>query len=117
MQRIRNLLTPEKMVKRWVNRNKALEMKDYSQFLRDLRCYRTSDKKLVTTSDGRREYYNLKVDPGEENNIYNGDDGQIYQFEMALKKQNASLQPHVADDTQPGFSKDTWQKMKDLGYA
>jgi len=59
----------------------------------------------------------LHKDRDESGNLYDSADPRVRQMEQKLHEWVGSFQPHVADDTQPGFDKSTWMKMKDLGYA
>jgi len=108
---------PEMMVRRWLNRHNDLSINDFQQYLRDLRAYRTLKHKLIWASDGWHEFYDLTNDPDELENIYDSGDVRVKEYLAALKQWSESLTPHVADSTQPGFDKDTWEKMKALGYA
>jgi arylsulfatase A-like enzyme len=108
---------PEKMVARWLNRRKDLSEQDFSGYYRDLRSYRTQTEKLIWASDGWHEFYDLRADPGEEHNIYSSSGERVKMHEKSMQEWIGSFQPHVADTTRPGFDKDTWEKMKALGYA
>jgi arylsulfatase A-like enzyme len=108
---------PEQMVDRWLNRCKHLAKEDFAQYFRDLKSYRTLTEKLIRSSDGINEYYDLVRDPAEKQNIYDSDKEDVRQCEKALASWHGSLKPHVADGKQPGFDKATWEKMKALGYA
>ena len=108
---------PEMMVDRWLNRRKDLRKEDFEPFLRDLRAYQTTQEKLVWASDGWHEFYDLEADPAESQNIYQSHDQRVSEAERKLNQWFGSFTPHVADDTQPGFDKETWNKMRELGYA
>ena len=110
-------VSPEKMVDRWLNRSNHLAKEDFAQYFRDLKSYRTLAEKLIRSSDGTSEFFDLAKDPSEENNIYDSRNETVRQYEKALDRWHESLKPHVADDKQPGFNKATWEKMKALGYA
>ncbi|MBN1996943.1 sulfatase [candidate division KSB1 bacterium] len=107
----------EKMVKRWLKRRNDLEMQDFQQYFRDLVAYRTNKYKLIKSSDGGSEFYDLENDPLEGQNLYHQDDPRVIACEKKLDEWTGTFSPHVADETQPGFDKDTWEKMKALGYA
>lgn len=108
---------PEMMIDRWLNRRKDLRKQELEQYIRDLRTIQTQDEKLVWTSDGWHEFYDLHKDRGESENLYDSADPRVRKMEQDLHEWVGSFRPHVADDTQPGFDKSTWMKMKDLGYA
>ncbi len=109
---------PEPMINRWLERNSDLQKHDFAHYCRDLFAYRKQDGKLVRTSDGRNEFYDIKKDKSESRNIYNKNDIRIENFENELETWTGSFTPHVVSDTtQPGFDKSTWEKMKALGYA
>lgn len=108
---------PEPMIDRWLLRNRSLEKSDFDIFMRDLVAYRSLTEKYISASDKKDEFYNLKTDPFEEQNLYKNDDGPVLNCQKSLKNWIESLKPHVANDTQPAFDKDTWEKMKTLGYA
>lgn len=107
---------PRKMVLRWLQRMPALKEGDFSQYFRDLRCYRTLEAKYIWSSDGQHEFYDLLQDPGEGHNLY-GSDQRSTLLASQFQKWHSTLSPHVADQHQPGFDKDTWEKLKALGYA
>ena len=104
------------MVARWLQKQPTLRESDFSQYLRDLYCCRTLTQKLIWTSDGRHEFYDLTKDSGESCNLY-GQDSRADKFVQQLHKWRSQLKPHVANATQPGFDKGTWEKLKALGYA
>ncbi|NLP11510.1 sulfatase [bacterium] len=104
------------MVKRWLEKGAGLQEEDFSQYLRDLCCYRTSDAKLIWTSDAQHEFYDLQQDPYEKKNLF-GRDPRGNDFVRRLQKWRSRLQPHQANQAQPGFDKQTWEKLKTLGYA
>jgi len=109
---------PQHIVERWVHRNKDLQQEDFKHFLRDIRSYQTVDSKLIVGSDGQKEFYDLQRDPQETTDLYNSADENIAAMEKALDEWVGSFKPHsVAEGTQPGFDKTTWEKMKALGYA
>jgi arylsulfatase A-like enzyme len=105
-----------KMVMRWLQKRPELQESDFAQYFRDLRSYRTADAKLIWTPDGQHEFYDLAKDPEESNNLYHKDPRAV-EFVRQLQIWYASLKPHLEDKTQPGFDKDTWEKLKALGYA
>ncbi len=108
---------PEKMIARWLSRRKDLSEQEFAGYLKDSRSYRTRTEKLIWASDGWHEYYDLSTDPNELNNCYSPSLPKVKECETALQRWIVSFRPHVADTTQPGFDKDTWEKMKALGYA
>ena len=107
---------PEMMVDRWLVRRTDLAKSEFQQYLRDLRTYQTKEKKLVWASDGWHSFYDMKNDPAETKNIFESDNKAVI-AEKSLKQWFGTFKPHVADDTQPGFDKETWNKMRELGYA
>ena len=109
---------PEPMIDRWLQRNKDLEKRDFTQYLRDLTAYRTATDKLIRASDGRHEFYDLQTDAQESKNLVGSSEPRITQRQKELQEWAGSFTPHrVAEGTQPGFDKATWEKMKALGYA
>ena len=108
---------PEKMVARWLKRRTDVREEDFRHYLRDLTSYRTVDEKLIRASDGFHEFYDLVADPQESHNAYAASGKRIKAAEKALREWHGTFRPHVADSHQPGFDKDTWEKMKSLGYA
>jgi len=104
------------MVKRWLEKGAGLTEEDFNQYLRDLYCYRTRDAKLIWTSDSQHEFYDLHQDPDEKQNLF-GHDPRGNEFVRQLQKWRSRLQPHQANQAQPGFDKQTWEKLKALGYA
>jgi len=108
---------PEKMIGRWLSRRKDLTEQEFANFFKDARSHRTQTEKLIWASDGWHEFYDLAADPKEEHNCYSPSSPKVRECEQALQGRIVSFRPHVADNTQPGFDKDTWEKMKALGYA
>jgi arylsulfatase A-like enzyme len=108
---------PEKMVDRWLKRRSDIPKGEFGHFLKDLRSIRTNDEKYIHASDGYHEFYDLKADPAESKNIYDSTDQRIISFDQKLKEWIGTCTPHVAKSDQPGFDKDTWEKLKMLGYA
>ena len=108
---------PEMMVNRWLNRRKDLAKTEFRDFLRDLRAIQTADYKLIRASDGAHEFFDMNADPGEEQNLYDPDSKQVKQYNSELQNWVGSFTPHVADSTHSGFDKETWNKMRELGYA
>lgn len=109
---------PEPMIDRWLQRDKALNKRDFAHFLRNLTAYRKLEGKLILASDGRHEFYDVKYDPFESHNIYSKKDIRINNYASELKDWIGSFTPRtVSKNTQPGFDKATWEKMKALGYA
>ena len=109
--------SPEKMIGRWLNRRKDLSEQEFANYFKDSRSYRTQTEKLIWASDGWHEFYDLSTDPKEEHSCYSPSSPRVRRSEKALQEWIGSFRPHVADTTQPGFDKDTWEKMKALGYA
>jgi arylsulfatase A-like enzyme len=105
-----------KMTTRWLQKRPELAAADFSQYIRDLRCYRTEVAKLIWSGDGQHEFYDLMQDPQETRNRY-GADPRSHEYVRQLQKWFSGLQPHQANASQPGFDKDTWEKLKALGYA
>jgi len=109
---------PQLMIDRWRQRNNGLAPEDFSQYLRDLKAWRSVDEKLIHSSDGAHEFYDLKTDPDETNNLFGSDHKRIKKSQSELQKWTGSFTPHrVSGNTQPGFDKATWEKMRALGYA
>jgi len=104
------------MVQRWLAKGAGLKEEDFNQYLRDLYCYRTREAKLIWTSDGQHEFYDLQQDPYEKHNLFS-QDPRGNEFVRQLQKWRSRLQPHQTDQAQPGFDKQTWEKLKALGYA
>jgi hypothetical protein len=104
------------MIRRWLQRRPELQEADFAPYLRGMRSYRTQAGKFIWASDGQHEFYDLEQDPEEEDNLYGRDD-RAGQLADQLQKWHSTLSPHVADSHQPGFDKDTWEKLKALGYA
>lgn len=109
---------PERVINRWLLRNSELEVKDFVHYLRDLTALRTATDKLILASDNAHEFYDLRRDPTESANLFGTDDARIAQRRAELESWRAALTPHaVSTNTQPGFDKATWEKMRALGYA
>ena len=109
---------PQLMLDRWRQRNNELAQDDFNQYRRDLKAWRGEDGKFILSSDGAHEFYDLKSDSGEENNLIGSDDKRVKKARSELQKWTGSFTPHrVSGDTQPGFDKATWEKMRTLGYA
>jgi arylsulfatase A-like enzyme len=109
---------PEIVINRWLLRNKELKVQDFAHYFRDLTALRTATDKLIFASDGAHEFYDLHRDPSESTNLFGTDDARIAQRRAELESWRAALTPHaVSTTTQPGFDKETWEKMRALGYA
>lgn len=109
---------PERVIRRWLLRNKELKESDYAHYFRDLTALRTMTDKLILSSDGRHEFYDLQTDPGETANLYRADEVRIAQRRSELASWRGALRPHVVSETtHPEFDKATWEKMRALGYA
>ena len=76
------------------------------QYNRRLLSVRTKNRKFIHSSVGDHEYYNLKIDPGEQNNLYGADVGHR---ELAEK-----AQPYLARFDQ--FYKRNREKI-DTGFV
>jgi len=106
------------MIDRWQQRNNELEKENFAHYLCDLKSYRTTESKFISSSNGGHEFYDIKNDPAESMNLYGSQDIRIENIERELENWVGSFTPHtVSHGTQPGFDKATWEKMKALGYA
>lgn len=111
-------LNPEPMIDRWLQRHDDIRKQDFAHYLRDMRSFRTANGKLISTSDGVHEFYDMKNDPAESCTLYGSGDRRVDEYGHELKKWLDSFAPHIrSHTTQPGFDKATWEKMKALGYA
>ena len=109
--------SPEKMIDRWLKRRTDLDKEEFTQYIRDIKSYRTLSEKYIWGSDGWNELYDLAADPLEKENLIDRRSEQAQFLSQKLSEWNETLRPHVADPTHPGFDKDTWEKLKALGYA
>ncbi len=108
---------PERMVDRWLARRKDIDKNEFKQFFRSLTSIQTHKEKLIHSSDHRHEFFNLEQDPSESVNRYSDDKERALEMEKRLDEWLGSLKPHVANSQQEDFDKETWEKMKALGYA
>jgi arylsulfatase A-like enzyme len=105
-----------KMVQRWLQKKSNLRESDFAQYLRDLRCYRNQEAKIIWASDGQHEFYDLAQDPAEQHNLW-GQDPRADSFVNQLHNWHSQLKPHESNKGQAGVDKATWEKLKVLGYA
>ncbi len=108
---------PERMVRRWLLRNHALSFEDFAPYCRSLSALVTARDKLIRASDGRHEFYDLEKDPHETRNLYSAGDGHIARRIAELREWYDGLPRRSAAVQQPDFDKETWEKMRALGYA
>ncbi len=108
---------PERMVDRWLKRRKDIDKNEFKQFFRSLTSIQTHDEKLIHSSDHRHEYFDLQRDPLEQVNRYSENRDRALDMKKRLDEWLGSLKPHVANSQQEDFDKETWEKMKALGYA
>jgi arylsulfatase A-like enzyme len=108
---------PEKMIKRWLKRDIQFSEEDFIKYFKTLRSIRTLGDKFIWHSNGAHEYYDLNSDPYESNNLYQSSNSTIKERERALQVWLKSFEHHVAQVDEPGFDKDTWESLRNLGYA
>ncbi len=79
---------------------------DLKPWARSLRAWRSGDFKLIRSSDGRHELYNLKLDPSEQKNLALSDSAavdrlmaEMMSFKKLLRRPPAPAKPNqISDD-------------------
>lgn len=84
--------------------------------MKTLRAVRSADLKLIVGSDGSRELYNMKADPGETNNLYSQSPEEARILEAVLNKWSASFQASRFY-RQEDISKEALDELRALGYV
>jgi arylsulfatase A-like enzyme len=91
---------------------------DVTPFKRQLRALRksASGDKLIWSSDGQRELYNLRQDPLEKHNLAERYPETVAQLTAELDNWLATVGVYEADQLQPELDAAVAQRLKDLGY-
>jgi len=108
---------PELMIDRWLKRRKDLAKQEFEHYCRDLRAFQTTEHKFIWASDGWHEFFDMQNDPQERDDLYSSQNKHVTECKSALEEWTGTFKPHVADTSYPGFDKETWNKMRELGYA
>ena len=86
------------------------------RFDRTERAIFSQPYKLISSTKGKRELFNLELDPDETNNLYSSNADVARQLEIALEEwlqQTASDASRIADQE---MSEATQQRLRALGY-
>lgn len=87
-----------------------------SRFDRIRRAYFEWPLKLIESSDGHHELYDLAADPTESDNRFDADSDTARRLEEALETFMASRERGEGRVEQPPLSKSERKKLKSLGY-
>jgi len=86
---------------------------------RTLRGVRTSELKWIEASDGRHEAYDLRVDPGEQNNLVD-ERGTVPEVVSPLAglldEVSSRWVPRAESEPPPPISEETAERLRSLGY-
>lgn len=112
---ISETFNPKLVIERWLTRDSKLKTEDFDPHRRDLLAIRSQTEKFIWSSDGKHEYYHLSQDPEELHNIFTEKEtSDLVKTGFAWSKSFAGQQ---VQRSQAGFDKDTWEKLKAMGYA
>ncbi len=103
---------PWSMVNLWRERNVRF---DFAPHLRDLWATRSRGFKLVASSDGRRELYDLAADPKETRNIYSEQSDTARRLEAEMERW-LDAHPPLADQQEAASDAEAEARLRDLGY-
>jgi hypothetical protein len=77
--------------------------------------------RLIWSSDGRHELYDLALDPGETHNLYDPDDARALELAGILEDYqrgtNAGLPQASGGDVLPPLDEESREALRALGYV
>ncbi len=86
------------------------------RFARTERAVFKPPYKLISSTSGKRELYNLELDPEETNNLYRDKPAVSRQLEQTLEQWIAARQQEAIQGPDQALSRDTRDRLKALGY-
>ncbi len=90
--------------------------KHYTRFDRVERAIFSDSHKLITSTAGKKEIYDLSVDPNEESNLYNSTEDRVSSNLAGMLDQYLKdVVPSTS--TSPGVDNKTLEHLKALGYV
>jgi arylsulfatase A-like enzyme len=91
---------------------------DPSPFQRQLTAFYHEDKKLIWSSDGRHELYDIGTDPGEAKNLVDVDEVELERMKKGLGKVMKGIRHFDYNAAEkPELSREQLQRLEALGYA
>ena len=88
---------------------------DITRFDRSLRAIRTDEAKLIRGSDGGREFYDVRNDPGESTDVTARSPDEVAKLEKSLDDWLDSFE-HTTTSESVSMSASTEARLKELGY-
>jgi arylsulfatase A-like enzyme len=70
--------------------------------------------KFISSTNGKRELYDLSKDPHEQHNLYKPDDPVSQELEAKLDEWVKSIRPHPSQPAK--LDRETLDRLKSLGY-
>jgi arylsulfatase A-like enzyme len=89
---------------------------DYGEYDRQLRAIRTTDYKLIWSSDGNHELYQVSVDPYEQHNLIEAQSDVAGQLEQKLQQWESSIHGPTWQRTSPEIDPVVEGRLRELGY-
>jgi arylsulfatase A-like enzyme len=99
-----------------ISRERDMRASYGARFRRQRQVFYSAEHKLILSSDGANELYNLKTDPGEQVNIYG--DGELSR--ALTERLESYIRDHPADyqaAEAPIFDAEAMRVLEELGYA
>ena len=90
---------------------------DYSMFDRSLKCLIYEDLKLISSSNGQPELYDIRSDPGENHNLIDADQARARELLLKLDSWLASLNHADLSGDIPAADQETKDRLEALGYV
>jgi arylsulfatase A-like enzyme len=103
---------PREVLERWGIRNRFF---DFAPFRRDLVAIRHKGYKYISGSDGSRELYDLRADPGETDNVIEKHGGRARSLASSLD-QWLQRHPPLANEGEVTGDTEVESKLRELGY-
>jgi predicted AlkP superfamily pyrophosphatase or phosphodiesterase len=94
----------------------SAEMRVLERFRRSLRSAQIQGIKAIEASNGRNEFFDLKMDPAETQNLYSSGHEDYHLIKARMDKFIESLPKATELKTKPKFSKKEIERLKALGY-
>ncbi|MBE9565179.1 MAG: sulfatase [Proteobacteria bacterium] len=103
---------PNHVIERWGRRNASF---DFAPFRRNLRAIRYEGYKYISGSDGSRELYDLRADPGETQNLTSERPDKVQTLDRALS-QWLERHPPLGEETSVEADPEVEARLRELGY-
>lgn len=115
---VSELYRPDQQI--WRNKVPDFLPEFRERFDRTLRSYRTNTHKLIWSSNGRHELYDLKDDPGETKNLIQTDAQTAARLQSKLNHWLGSFdrtEPSEPAPVEPAMDERVMERLRDLGYV